>query len=277
MEVCKDWYEYAAPVFYKHVEVIGNRPTTLKLQWSSRLELRYGQYTKTISIKYDRHWGLGKETVINTLESHQLLYLLQHMPNVKIVNFGHSEHKQHYMAILRDAPEGLQLLPHVEHIKLDNGFIYPRQRESVFRQQDEDYDTYFAVYWKFRESLSHLIVHYYHDFAQYYLGIFGLIGHFPNLTGLQFYNAWRDNLTLFDILSFFPNLTSLKFVCDFMGVDEAQSGFNSFLEYYQQNGEASSLAAHMKNLRTLYIAVPLFDGSYMDYIIDHCPVNMEDL
>lgn len=272
------WFEFGAPIFYKHIQLSRKMPGFLRIDLGleCNIQLRYCRYTKTFTIRDDTLYGAQNQTFINSLEPDQLLYLLQHMPNLKKISFADSDNLHHYMTILRDAPDNLQLLKHVEQINVQSAYKLYWEREIMFRDENEDYDLYFAVYYKFRETLTHLVVHFYHnDLApQYDLGILGLTGRFSNLTHLQFYHTWADDFTLFEILTTLPHLESLKIVSDFMNLEEAQRGLNEFRQIFKDHEKA---VANVKNLRTLYVAVPSFDGAYIDYIVNHCPVNLEDL
>lgn len=176
------------------------------------------------------------------------------------------------MTILRDAPNDGDYLQGIEHIDVVSKFRNVDRdrdiRESIFREEDEDYDLYFAFYYKYPATLTDL-VHYSWDSpgAFYNFGIVGLMDRFPYLTHLECYNSCDPRFILFDILYILNHLVSLKYVSDFADIDEAARGLQELVQERRVEDHLTPLKSWVKHLRTLYIALPSFNGAYIDYIV----------
>ncbi|GAA5813750.1 hypothetical protein MFLAVUS_007237 [Mucor flavus] len=251
--VCKSWYTSANTLRWKDVTL---RPRTIPLVKSHLNDLGHNQYFKCCHlIKKLAFQDAPSEDGLLKFSRPELLLLLDLLPNLNEIDFSVTNFPEDYLECL--------LHTDMQHIKRIN---------TGANISEIRCDLLLSVYYKFRNSITHIRLVYDRDeinFNSQHMDLIDSLTRFKKLTKLVFYNINNIHLTPFQILDNCPNLEHFKFISSYP-ISEAAS------RHILDDNRRLNLNL-ISNLTNLDLRLPFLSTTYTLYLVDYFPNHLTDL
>jgi hypothetical protein len=256
--VSRLWQQTAAQLIYKAIRVndanIDKLQSTLAHDKPNESLKQYGHWTKVL-----RYVTKPGDTHVKHLTQSSLLLLLSYLPNLKIIDVADSLHFDHYMKVLNNGRDSIQL-DSLECIR-------SKPHNEFGPTIGQDQKLYFFTLHKYKQSLTDISICYNSDsrhFNETNVDILQVLPQFHCLTRLTLSNLVNQHLTIFDLLSICPQLTDLDFTS----------------AYPVPNDLAETQLADLcnkKTMKSLSLCVPVVTPAYIRYITFFTAPDMDTI
>lgn len=276
--ICKKWHHLVKAFYFEritwrtkekiqwlkqHLAVINENkndiPVFRKLPMTKRLHIYYDTDHQSIMVN-------GRYTSPSTqFTEKEFLYLLSLFPDLRFLDVMQSEHRGHYLKILRNA-QPAELPPLLEEIVTDGDYLDERDGDPRIQK--------FATCNQFRQSLKYMTLSYFNDLI-HGKSFLELLPEFKNLSTLRIDNYAQPDLTFFELLQACPSLSSLTYTSAF---DVPQNTDHQLAHWIQDlDSQNSTISYYLCNLKKLNLSMPNLTAPYMEFFTSNCPENLNDL
>ncbi|KAI7895002.1 uncharacterized protein EV154DRAFT_599526 [Mucor mucedo] len=271
---CKSWKKSAMSFFYKDlsIKICGASPIKKQLHLDPIERDRYFQHgtsTKELVVCSDKAENnfrgiFSSEDTDNEYTKEEWLMLLRYLPNILVLNLVDSGNSDKYLQYILDSDDFDKILPRIMKIT-------PVGRESLSGPSIEPSETYYAVCYKFRKTITKLNVGY--ETREFKMGsikgrMLTLLNEFTSLTHLVFNNECDEQLTTFDIMDACPHLVSLSYYSEYNIPDSVvEKILDDDLSPKRLNNSIKELKLSVPTIPEHYVTyLKQYLASYMDVI-----------